>query len=177
MPTIQPSAPTTRTRLVRWIRAGLLTGVVDGLFSSVLSVFFYHSTATRLFQGVAATLLGQGALEGGTHTAAIGLLMHFGVAFTWSAILLLLVDHTTRLQRLLQAPLGTVKLSVVWGPLIWVTMSCLVIPVVGHRAPVFNVRWWIQFFGHMVFVALPMVSMVASRARMREASTFTPRSA
>jgi hypothetical protein len=28
----------------RVARAGILTGVIDGLFSSVLSVAFYHST-------------------------------------------------------------------------------------------------------------------------------------
>jgi hypothetical protein len=52
-----------------WIRAGALTALVDGLFSSVLSAVFYGSTVTRLFQGVAPTLLGPKALEGGTPTA------------------------------------------------------------------------------------------------------------
>ena len=64
-----------------WIRAGALTAVVDGLFSSVLSAVFYGSTVTRLFQGVAATLIGPKALEGGRPTALLGVLMHVGVAF------------------------------------------------------------------------------------------------
>jgi hypothetical protein len=46
-----------RDTLSRLVRAGLLTGVIDGLFSSVLSVVSYHSTVARLFQGVASTLL------------------------------------------------------------------------------------------------------------------------
>ncbi len=50
----------------RLLRAGLLTGVTDGLFASVLAVGFFHSTVTRLFQGVAATLLGKAAFDGGT---------------------------------------------------------------------------------------------------------------
>lgn len=61
--------------------AGSLTALVDGVFSSVLSAVFYGSTVQRLFQGVAATLLGPGALTGGTRTALIGVLMHVGVAF------------------------------------------------------------------------------------------------
>ena len=77
-----------RDALSRLVRAGLLTGVTDGLFSSVLAVAAYHSTTTRLFQGVAATLLGKAAFEGGSLTALIGLLMHFGVAFGWSAVFL-----------------------------------------------------------------------------------------
>jgi ABC-type Mn2+/Zn2+ transport system permease subunit len=69
--------------LSRLVLAGLVTGVVDGLFSSVLSVVFYHSTVRHLFQGVAATLLGNKAFDGGAQTAVIGVLMHFGVAFGW----------------------------------------------------------------------------------------------
>jgi hypothetical protein len=68
----------TRQIPVMFIRAGLVTAIVDGLFSSVLSVAFYGSTVTRLFQGVAATLLGSQALEGGTPAALIGVLMHLG---------------------------------------------------------------------------------------------------
>ena len=77
---------TVRERLIRLAGAGFLTGVTDGLFSSVLNVFFYHSTATRLFQGVASVLLGAAAFDEGTRSAAIGLAMHFGVAFGWSAV-------------------------------------------------------------------------------------------
>jgi len=36
---------------------GIVTGIIDGLFSSVLSVAFYHSTVARLFQGVASVWL------------------------------------------------------------------------------------------------------------------------
>jgi hypothetical protein len=66
-----------RPTLLRLALAGLVTGVVDGTFSSVLSVAFYHSTVSRLFQGVASVLLGPEALNGGRPTAALGILMHF----------------------------------------------------------------------------------------------------
>lgn len=82
--------PSRRT-LSLLLRAGFLTGVTDGLFSSILSVAFYHSTVERLFQGVAATLLGPEALNGGTRTAVIGVLMHFGVAFGWAAVFMFFV--------------------------------------------------------------------------------------
>ena len=65
------SLPGTGSYAGRWLRAGLLTALCDGTFSSVLSVFFYHSTVARLFQGVASTLLGKAALDGGTPTALI----------------------------------------------------------------------------------------------------------
>lgn len=66
-----------REMFSRVVRAGLATGIIDGLFSSVLAAFFYGSTVTRLFQGVASTVLGPNALTGGARTAAVGVLMHF----------------------------------------------------------------------------------------------------
>jgi len=31
-----------------------------------------------------------------------------------------------------------------------------------HRPPTFNYRWWVQFFGHIPFVAVPIVWSIAS---------------
>jgi hypothetical protein len=146
--------------LSRLVRAGLVTGVTDGLFSSVLSAFFYGSTVTRLFQGVASVLLGAAALDGGTRTAAFGVLMHFGVAFGWSAVFVMLVLSSSWLRGVLAAPYGVLAVAAVYGPLIWVVMSLVIIPLFTHRPPVINIRWWIQFVGHIPFVALPIVTLV-----------------
>ena len=67
-----------RNALSRLLRAGLVTSITDGLFSSILATVFYHSAVTRLFQGVASTLLGKEAFDGGTPTALLGVLMHYG---------------------------------------------------------------------------------------------------
>jgi len=145
----------------RLVRAGLLTGVTDGLFSSVLSVAFYGSTVTRLFQGVAATLLGQEALDGGTPTALLGVLMHFGVAFGWSAVFLFLALRSPRVRRVLASPHGVVKLAVLYGPSIWLVMSLAVIPLLLNRPPTITIRWWVQLIGHVPFVGLPIVASIA----------------
>src|SRR5258707_961005 len=122
-------------KLSRLARAGFVTAVVDGLFSSVLSLAFYHSTVTRLFQGVASVLLGPDALAGGTRTAAIGLLMHFGVAFGWSAVFLFLVMRSSWFRGLLTSPQGTIKVASLYGPFVWMVMSLVVIPLLAHRPP------------------------------------------
>jgi hypothetical protein len=141
----------------RLVLAGLLTGVTDGLFSSVLSVAFYHSTATRLFQGVASTLLGPGALTGGAASAAVGVLMHLGVAFAWSAVFLALHDGSARVRKLAGARHGVLKAAAVLGPFVWLVMSLVVIPLLLHRPPAITVRWWVQLVGHVSFVAVPIV--------------------
>jgi len=148
--------------LFRLVRAGLVTGVTDGLFSSVLSAFVYGSTVTRLWQGVASTLLGAAAFEGGLPTAAIGVLMHFGVAFAWSAVFLLLVLSSAWLRGVLAAPYGVVAVAAVYGPLIWLAMSLVVIPMLTHRPPAINLRWWVQLIGHAPFVGLPIVAMIGN---------------
>jgi len=149
----------------RLVRAGAATAVVDGLFSSVLSAFFYGSTVTRLFQGVAATLLGPSAFDGGTRTALVGILMHVGVAFGWTAVFLFGVMRAPAIRRVLASRYGAIKIASLYGPFIWMVMSLVVIPLLVHRPPAITFRWWVQFFGHIPFVALPIVALTAGRLK------------
>jgi hypothetical protein len=47
--------------------------------------------------------------------------------------------------------------AVVYGPLVWMCMSLLVIPQLTGRSPTITYRWYIQLAGHAVFVGLPIV--------------------
>ena len=154
--------------LRRFLRAGALTGVVDFLFASALSTLAYGSTFSRLWQGVASVPLGRQALEGGTPMVAAGILIHFGVAFAWSAVFVFLVLRSGWIRSLLASPYGVLTVALVYGPLIWVVMSAVVIPLFTGRMPAISARWWIQLLGHVPFVALPMV--VASRPGQAVAS-------
>jgi hypothetical protein len=167
MPSSQPAGPDSRATLSRIVRAGLLTGVIDGLFSSVLSVAFYHSTVTRLFQGVASTLLGPAAFDGGLKTAALGVLMHFGVALGWSAVFLVLLDRSSWIRGLLGSQHGVLKVASLYGPFIWLVMSLVVIPLLLHRPPAITGRWWVQLIGHIPFVACPIVWAVGRPGRVQ----------
>lgn len=157
----------------RLLRAGLLTGITDGLFSSILNVAFYGSTVTRLWQGVASTLLGKAALEGGTRTTLIGVLMHFGVAFGWSTVFLLLVSRSAWIRRVLAGPYGVLTVASAYGPFIWLVMSIAVIPLLLHRPPAINFRWWVQFVGHIPFVAVPIVASIARGGFADDRATAT----
>ncbi len=152
-----------RESFSRLVRAGLLTGATDGLFSSVLATVFYHSTVMRLFQGVAAAVLGKRALDGGTPTALLGVLIHFGVALGWSAVFLFLVTRSHWIRDVLASRNGVAKVASVYGPFIWMVMSLAVIPLLFHRRPTIGVRWWVQAIGHIPFVGLPIVATIARR--------------
>lgn len=162
--TVMRHSPFDRDTLYRLALAGALTGVTDGLFSSVLSVAFYHSTAQRLFQGVASTLLGPEAFNGGGRTFAIGVLMHFGVAFGWSAVFLLIVKRARRVRSLLKSPYGVIKAASLYGPFIWMVMSLAVIPILLQRPPAINIRWLVQLIGHIPFVGIPIVASIGRGA-------------
>jgi len=54
-------------------------------------------------------------------------------------------------------------IAAVYGPLIWLVMSLAVIPMLTHRPPAINLRWCVQFFGHIPFVALPIVALIGGR--------------
>jgi hypothetical protein len=149
---------------VRLLRAGLLTAISDGLFSSVLVVFFYHSTVARLFQGVAGTLIGPRAFDGGAATALLGVAMHIGVAFGWSAVFLFLVLRLSWIRRLVASRYGVLKVAALYGPFIWMVMSLALIPALTHRPPAIGFRWWVQFVGHFPFVGIPIVASSSAQA-------------
>ena len=163
--TTDPQDVLSRDALARWVRAGALTALVDGLFSSALNALVYGSTVARLWQGVASTLLGRGAIDGGMRPVAIGLLLHVGVAFTWSAVFLVLYTRAVRIRAVVASPWGVLKAAAVYGPFIWMVMSLVVIPLLVQRPPSITPRWWVQFFGHIPFVAVPIVSMIGGRRR------------
>jgi uncharacterized membrane protein YagU involved in acid resistance len=149
-------------KMSRLVRAGLLTGVTDGLFATVQSVVTPGSTVMKLWQGVASVVLGKSAYDGGVPTALIGLLMHFCVAFTWSAVFLFFVMRSSWVRRAVSSPSGVVGVAALYGPFIWLVMSLVVIPVLLHRPPRITSRWWIQLVGHIPFVGLPIVASIAN---------------
>src|SRR3954465_9543579 len=144
----------------RLVRAGLTTGAIDGLFASVLAAFVYGSTVTRLWQGVASTLLGPSAFEGGNRATVIGLLMPVGVAFACSAVFVILFASSSWIRGLVGSLPGVIAVAAVYGPLIWIVMSFAIVPLLTHRPPAVNIRWWIQLIGHIPFVGLPIVWMI-----------------
>jgi hypothetical protein len=148
-----------------WVRTGLLTGIVDGLWAIVLSVFFYGSTFARLWQGVASVPFGRDALQWGTTGTVVGILLHFCVAFGWSAVFLLLLTRMRVVRSMIAAPLGVIKVAAVYGPFIWAVMSLVVIPLLAQRPPTIGFRWWVQLLGHIPFVGLPIVACASRVAR------------
>jgi hypothetical protein len=152
------------------VRAGLLCGVIDGLWAVVLTLV-YGRTVLGLFQGIASTVFGPGMFEGGVPSAILGVAMHFGVAFTWSAVFLAQVASWAWLRRALATWKGVLAVAAVYGPVIWIVMSAAVIPLLTGRPLDVTFRWWIQLAGHVTFVGLPIVGSIAWNERRRSRRT------
>ena len=152
------TSPVPRRTIVGAILATwLVTAAWDFVCATMLSVFAYGSTFSRLWQGVAAAVLGAPAMSMGARGVAAGLVLHLLVALTWSAIFVLALARSTALRRAVASTRGAIGVAVVYGPLIWLIMSLAVIRLATGRPTVFGFRWWVQLFAHVPFVTLPLV--------------------
>ena len=160
-----PTAPRFRVAeraLPRFVRAGLLVSIVDGLFATAFGVFVRGVTPMRMWQGVASVPFGRVAIDGGKGMVAAGLALHVLVAFTWSALLFLSMQRSHKLRAAVDSPYGVLKVASLLGPMIWLTMSLVVIPTMTHRMPAFTPAYFGQMLGHILFVAVPMLIGVRS---------------
>ena len=139
--------------LASWV----VTAAWDFVCATLLSVVAYGSTFSRLWQGVASTVLGPPALTMGARGVAAGLGLHLLVALTWSALFVLAVVASPALRRAIARPAGAIAVATVYGPVIWLVMSLVVIPTATGRPPAIGFRWWVQIVAHVPFVTLPLV--------------------
>ena len=152
-----------------WLRAWALITVVDGIFATVLPVVAYGQPLGQVWKAVASVLLGRGALRGGLTTILFGLVMHATVALMWTTVFLALALHSARLRRIVATRAGIAGVAALYGPVVWIVMSLIVIPRLTGRATVIGDRWWIQLLAHIPFVALPIVATIARGLRTMDA--------
>jgi hypothetical protein len=143
------------------IRAVVLTWLVtaawDLVCASALSVFAYKGTFARLWQGVGSTAFGPDVLQMGNRGVLIGISVHLAVALTWSLIFVIALVLSTALRRVVSTTGVAILVACIYGPIIWLVMSLVVIRLATGRSPTFGFRWWVQIFAHVPFVTLPLV--------------------
>ncbi|MFL5619539.1 MAG: hypothetical protein ACJ79A_14210 [Gemmatimonadaceae bacterium] len=157
-----------------WLRAWALITVVDAIFATVLPVVAYGQPLGRVWQGIASLLLGRAAIYGGLRTILFGLVLHATVALVWTTLFLMLVLLSPQLRRLVATPAGILAAAAVYGPLIWIVMSLVVIPLFAHRRTQISERWWVQLLAHIPFVALPIVATIGRGLRSTDGVVHAP---
>jgi hypothetical protein len=131
--------------------------------SAVIITLANGGAPARMLQGIAGSLLGPATFEGGLATAALGLAMHFGVAFTATAIFYWL---SRRIPVMVE---WAVPGGLVWGAVWLLVMYRGVIPLsaalrtlylanVVKRPP--PILWPVPFLVHLFCVGLPIALAV-----------------
>jgi len=133
------------------LAGGLLAGTLDILYACLFWAIRADVPPTRIFQSVAAGLLGEASFEGGAATAALGLLLHFSIACSMAVAYYLAARRWPALMR------RPVLLGMAYGLLLYVIMNHVVVPLsaadAGSRDPT-----WIALtvLAHAVLVGLPI---------------------
>ena len=155
---------TSRRRDSPWppvLAGGLLAGALDITWACLYWAQEADVAPTRIFQSVAAGLLGEASYEGGATSAALGLLLHFFIACTMAVAYYL---AARRLPALARRP---IPFGIAYGLLLYVVMNYVVVPLsaagAGSRDPT-----WIALTVavHAFLVGIP-IAWFAGRAVTR----------
>jgi len=147
---------------------GLVVGILDGLFALVFYGLILGVQPLRIFQSVAAGLLGRASYEGGVKTFLLGLLIHFIVATCIAAVYYL---ATLILPFLIRY---AVVCGLVYGMIAYMVMNYVVIPLsaidVSNRS--FNWRTFLPaFIGHAFLVGLPVALLARRSAQANQSAS------
>jgi len=138
---------------------GLLVGILDALDA----VVFFGATPLRVFQSIAAGLLGKASFQGGLWTAALGALLHFFIATTAAGAY---VGASRGLPVLVRR---AVPCGLAYGVAVFVFMSQVVVPLSRLRRPPFSWPWLLNgVIGHALLVGLPIALCARRFAGARE---------
>jgi len=138
--------------------AGALAGLLDITYACVFWGWRAGVAPTRIFQSVAAGLLGPRSFEGGWLTAALGLVLHFLIAVSMAAAYWL---GSRRLPALVRQP---VWLGAAYGLLLYGVMNGVVVPLSAAGPGPRNPLWMgLTIAVHMLFIGVP-IALGAARA-------------
>ncbi len=141
---------------------GLVVGILDGLFALVFYGLILGAKPTRIFQSVAAGLLGKATYEGGMRTFLLGVLLHFVVA---SCIAAVFYVATLWLPVLIRQ---AVVAGLIYGMIAYLGMNYVVIPLSNARSGTFSLKLFLPaIIGHAVLVGLP-IALIARRSANRD---------
>jgi hypothetical protein len=114
---------TVHPRIVEAILwGGTIAGILD-IADAIIVSGFYGVAPSRVLQSVASGLLGRASFSGGMSTAALGLGLHFFIAFTAAAVYAL---ASVKLPLLIRRPLLS---GAIYGVIVWLVMRQIVLPL------------------------------------------------
>jgi uncharacterized membrane protein YagU involved in acid resistance len=146
------------------LRAAIAGGLTGGAFDMTYALIFFgfrHVAAIRVPQSIASGILGRRAYEGGATTALLGVLLHFGIAYTMATVYVL---AGRSFPALLRRP---VPFGIAYGIALYAVMNYVVLPLSAvYPTPHFNpVVFWSGLAVHMFLIGLPMARFASHTLR------------
>ena len=141
------------------LAGGLVAGTLDIAYACVFWALKRGVPATRIFQSVAAGLLGQASFEGGERTAALGLVLHYFIALSMSIAYYLVARRWGLLRR------RPVLCGAGYGLLLYGVMNYIVVPL-SAAGPGSKDPLWIalSIAVHVVLIGVP-IALFTRRAQ------------
>lgn len=102
--------------------AGLLAGTLD-LTSAFIVTAVRSGNYAGMLQGIASGLVGKESFTGGATTAALGVLIHFIIAFIWTTVFYL---ASRRIKFLVDQPIVS---GVLYGIFVYLLMYYVIVPL------------------------------------------------
>ena len=112
---------TSATKAIFW--GGLIAGTLDLIGACVASWLRAGVRPVRVMQSISSGLMGSAAYTGGAKTAALGVVLHFFIATTWTAVFYF---ASRELRFLIQQP---ILWGLVYGVVIYAFMNFVVLPM------------------------------------------------
>ena len=135
---------------------GTIAGILD-ISDAIIVSSFYGVSPARVLQSVASGLLGRESFGGGISTAALGLGLHFFIAFTAATVYVL---ASLKLPLLIRRPLLS---GAIYGVIVWQVMRQIVLPLsfftVGRLTLIGLLN---GLFAHIFCVGIP-IALAAKR--------------
>jgi uncharacterized membrane protein YagU involved in acid resistance len=157
MSTSAPRPKSSAGQAIFW--AGLVAGILD-ITAAFVTWAPRGVTPTRILQGISSGLLGANAFQGGAATAALGLVLHFFIAYSAATVFYI---ASRRIAMMTQKPILS---GVLYGVCVYLVMYWVVMPLSHIRRGPFSVfNTIVAIITHMVCVGLPIALMVRKYAR------------
>ncbi len=134
------------------LRKAILVGGLLGGLGDFLFAFVFYGWKIRVFQSVAAGLIGKdAAFAGGVPTFLFGVVLHFVIGIIWAALFCLLARRVPALLRY------AIPAGLAWGLVVYFGMNSVVLPLSALHTKAWppNLAPW-PIAGHMLLVGLPI---------------------
>jgi uncharacterized membrane protein YagU involved in acid resistance len=142
---------------------------------AVWTGLYRRASPPRILQAIAAGLLGPASFEGGRATAALGLFLHFVIAYGWTAVFLVALLGWPALRARVARPGWALGLGLLYGALVWLAMDFIVLPLSRARPAAVSTPWfWMQLAQHPFLVGLPIVWVLSGAWRRATAGKAEP---